>query len=69
MKCHLMQNTRYCTTRTSRNGSERTVSRSSTTFVNRYHQHPLAICKVIETLHYIRYIVDSGERQHYLTTL
>ena len=56
-----MQNTQYCATLTTRNGSALTVSRSSTTLQNRYHQHPSAICKEIEALRSIRYIVDSGE--------
>ena len=62
-KCRLMQNTQYCTTRTTMDGSKLTVSRSSTTLQNRYHQHASAICKEMEPLRYnrIRYIADSGE--------
>jgi hypothetical protein len=57
-----MQNPQHCSTRTTRDGSELTVSRRSTTLQNMYHQHPSAICKEIEALRYTRYIVDSGER-------
>jgi len=57
-----MQNTQYCATHTSIDGSERTVSRSSTTLVSRYHQHASAICKQNEALRYRRYFADRGER-------
>ena len=33
-KCHLMQNTQYCATGTTRGGTELTVCRSSTTLAN-----------------------------------
>jgi hypothetical protein len=57
-----MQNTQYCATRTTMDGSELTVSRSSVTLQNMYHQHASAICEENEALRYIRYIADSGER-------
>jgi hypothetical protein len=57
-----MQNPQHCSARTTRDGSELTVSRSSTTLQNMYHQHPSAICKEIEALQYARYIADSGEK-------
>jgi hypothetical protein len=56
-----MQNTQYCATLTTMDGSELTVSRSSTNLQKKYHQHASAICKEIEALRYIRYIADSGE--------
>jgi len=59
-KCHLTQNTQYSATRTTRDGSELTVSRSSITLHSRYHQHACAICKEIEALRYIQYIAYSG---------
>ena len=55
-------NTQHCATRTTRDGSELTVSRSSTTLQNRYHQHASAICKCIEVLCYIRYIAKCSKR-------
>jgi len=55
-------NTQHCATRTSRDGSELTVSRSSTTLHIMYHQHASAICKEIEELSYIRYIAYNGAR-------
>jgi len=64
-----MQNTQYCATGTTRGGTELTVSRISTTLANKYLQHALAICKEIESLRYIMYIVGSRVRHNYLTTL
>jgi hypothetical protein len=57
-----MQNTQYCAIHTNIDGSELTVSRSSTTLQNRYHQHASAICNENESLRYIRYSADKGER-------
>jgi len=57
-----MQNTPYCATRTNTDGSKLTVSRSSTTLQNRYHQHASAICKENESLRYIKHIANSGEK-------
>jgi len=42
-----MKNPQYCATRTTMDGSELTVSRSSVTLQKKYHQHPSAVCKEI----------------------
>jgi hypothetical protein len=55
-------------THTTFDGSELTVSRSSTNLHKKNHQHPFAICKKIEALCYTMNIADSGERTA-LTTL
>jgi len=52
-----MQNTQYCATHTNIDGSKLTVSRSSTTLQNRYHQHASAICEENDALRYIKNIV------------
>jgi len=57
----LIKNPQYCATRTTMDGSELTVSRSSTNLQKKYHQHPSAICKENETLRYIGYI--AGQRR------
>jgi len=53
-------NTQHSATRTTRDGSELTVSRSSTTLQIRYHQIAPAICKEIEEPGYIRYIAKGS---------
>jgi hypothetical protein len=49
---NLLQNTKPCSDHITINKTEHTVSRSSTTLQNRYHQHAFAICKEIEGLRY-----------------
>jgi len=53
-------NTQHCATRTTRDGSELTVSRSSTTLLNRNNQDNSTPCKVIEEVSYVRYIAKGS---------
>ena len=55
-------NTQHCATRTTSDGSELTVSRSSTNLMNMYHQVASATCKENEEPSYIRYIAKGSKR-------